>query len=192
MNIVSSPSITIPQPISKMYEVWPISRASSITWALRRPDLITTSTPARWQASSARAGISVKPPSASRKREPAVRRVPSRSVLQTQAQSLPDGTLASHRRGRVGPPPPACPEPATGRCPMPSRQRLRRRRGVPRRPRPCHDRSPPRLRARAREGIAPREAVLAHGHVGRRRTHRSYPRRRDPADAESPLTELRL
>ena len=80
MNIVSSPSITIPQPISKMYEVWPISRASSITCALRRPDLITTSTPARWQASSARAGISVKPPSASRKSEPAVRRVPSRSV----------------------------------------------------------------------------------------------------------------
>ena len=40
---VSSPSITRPEPTSKMYEVWPISRASSITWARRRPDLITTS-----------------------------------------------------------------------------------------------------------------------------------------------------
>ena len=66
MRKVSSPSITMPDPTSKMYEVWPSRRASSITCARRRPDLITTSTPARWHASRARAGRSVKLPSPSR------------------------------------------------------------------------------------------------------------------------------
>src|SRR3954452_25012893 len=64
-----------------MYEDCPSSRASSITWAWRRPDLITTSTSARKQASSARAGSRLKAPSASRNSEPArPSRVPSRSV----------------------------------------------------------------------------------------------------------------
>src|SRR3954447_2021065 len=64
-----------------MYEDCPSSRASSITWAWRRPDLITTSTSARKQASSARAASRVKAPSASRNSEPAQpSRVPSRSV----------------------------------------------------------------------------------------------------------------
>src|SRR4051812_23745847 len=43
-----------------MYEDCPSSRASSIIWAWRRPDLITTSTSARKQASSARAGSRLK------------------------------------------------------------------------------------------------------------------------------------
>src|SRR3954468_6323582 len=64
-----------------MYEDCPSSRASSITCAWRRPDLITTSTSARKQASSARAGSRLKAPSASRNSEPArPSRVPSRSV----------------------------------------------------------------------------------------------------------------
>ena len=52
-----------------MYAGWPIRRASSVTCALRRPDLITTSTPARWQASSARTASVEKFPSASRSSE---------------------------------------------------------------------------------------------------------------------------
>jgi hypothetical protein len=56
-------------------------RASSITCARLRPDLITTSAPARWQASSARAASRVKSPSAVRKSEaPFPSSVPSRSV----------------------------------------------------------------------------------------------------------------
>ena len=45
MRKVVSPSITRPEPTSKMYAVCPIRRASSITCARRRPDLITTSAP---------------------------------------------------------------------------------------------------------------------------------------------------
>ena len=56
---VTSPSIARPVPTSKMYELCPIRRASSITCTRRRPDVITTSAPARWQASSARATSSV-------------------------------------------------------------------------------------------------------------------------------------
>src|SRR3954454_11331837 len=64
-----------------MYDDWAGNRASSITWAWRRPDLITTSTSARKQASNARAGSRLKAPSASRNSEPArPSRVPSRSV----------------------------------------------------------------------------------------------------------------
>jgi hypothetical protein len=53
----------------------------AITWASRRPDMITTSTSARWQASRSRAWRSEKLPSASRKSDPRCpSRVPSRSV----------------------------------------------------------------------------------------------------------------
>src|SRR4051794_29431704 len=59
-----------------------------MTWASRRPDMITTSTPARLHASSARACRIENSPSASRKSAPNFpSRVPSRSVY-TQRRGM--------------------------------------------------------------------------------------------------------
>src|SRR5919201_2321486 len=89
-----------------MYEVWPKRRASAITCASRRPDMITTSTSARWHASSIRDWRREKLPSASRNNDPwCPSSVPSRSVYTQRRATAAHGTRTrrSQPRSAAGP-----------------------------------------------------------------------------------------